>query len=93
MRYIVQSAVAQMPASVRHRYRHVAVLELDGSLPAGELPRMISTRAKGVASIVWHSGPCATGKTPRCAFAKAEAYARELCDRLNAPPQEGALAC
>jgi hypothetical protein len=49
-RFIVMSANAPMPASVKAPYRRVAVLEVD--LPEGVLPKMISDRAKGVVRII-----------------------------------------
>lgn len=77
-RLIIQDAASRMPSKVRHRYRHVAVIELDDDVPEGFRPAMISNRARGVKQIIWHSGPCSTGKTERCAFARAMATARQI---------------
>lgn len=79
-RYIVMTATAQMPSSVRSAYRRVAVVETD--LPEGEEPKMISDRARGVVRIVETWERCNVGRNVRSAYARAceaaEAMAEEL---------------
>ena len=81
--FIVMTAAAHMPNSVKARYRRVAVVETDGTA----YPKMISERAKGVKRIVETWERCNVGRNKRSAYARALAEASELCDRLNAAEQ------
>lgn len=81
MAYIVMTASAKMPASVRGRYARVAVVELD---PDHEgMPAMISERARGVRRIVETWERCHVGRTARCAYQRALAEAETLAAELN----------
>lgn len=78
-RYIVKTSSAQMPASVRSPYRHVAVmLVTDPSI----VPRMISCRARNVIRIhaVWRRQHA---KGADSAYVRALRAAEEMADRLN----------
>lgn len=82
-RFIVMTSTAKMPLSCKGRYRRVAIVEVDRvSLPFG-VPRMISSRAKGVLRIVEDLGNLNVGKTKRGAYQKAYSEAEEKCKRLN----------
>jgi hypothetical protein len=80
-RFIVMTRSANMPASCWGQYRRVAVVETD--LPKGE-PKMISTRAYGVARIVKTWEKLSVGVSPRCAYRVALAEAEALAAELNA---------
>lgn len=82
-RYIVMTATAAMPNSVKAPYRRVAVVELDGS---GIAPKMISTRARGVARIVqtWERVHAGYSQSDRTAYGRAYAEAAALASALNA---------
>lgn len=80
-RYLVMSAAAPMPRSCWGRYRRVAVVELrDGFAGA---PKMISSRARGIARIVETWERLHVGTTERGAYQRALAEARTLAERLN----------
>lgn len=81
-RYIVMTASAQMPSSVRSAYRRVAVVETN--LPEGEEPKMISTHARGVVRIVETWERCNVGRNVRSAYARAYAEAEALVEKLEA---------
>ena len=77
-RFIVMTSSAKMPASVKSRYRNVAVVETDGEAE----PKMISSHARHCVRVVHHYGPQFVGKTSRCAYdvtlEDAQAYANQL---------------
>jgi len=79
-RYIVMTSSAKMPASVKSRYRNVAVVETDGE----GTPLFIGERARHLVRIVHHYGPKSVGKTDRCAFQVALADAIATAAELNA---------
>ena len=61
MPYVVKVSSAKMPRGVIAPYCHIAVIEtLDG-----QVPKMISARARGVIRIVRCAGPCHRGFRPR----------------------------
>lgn len=81
-RFVVLTASAHMPSTVKHPYRRVAVVEL---AEPGVVPKMISSRARGVARIVQTWERCHVGSGgPRTAYGRALEEARRLADRLNA---------
>jgi hypothetical protein len=86
MPFIVQTASARMPTSVKAPYRRVAVIQVE---PGYTEVAMISPRARGVVRVVetwerchagWHAGP-------DTAYGKACREAKTLAAALNA--QEG----
>ena len=78
--FIVMSASAKMSASVRARYRRVAVCEVkDNTIPA-----RISDRSRGMVRIVKRWERCHVGKTPRGCYQRALAEAESLAIQLNA---------
>lgn len=80
MRYIILHSAACMPPSCRYgQYRRIAVIELSGD----KIPKNIDSRSKSIARIVMTWERLRTGKTRRCAFARAMREAIELCDKLN----------
>jgi len=87
-KFIVQSASASMPASVKAPYRRVAVLEVNDGLegPAS----MISARSRDVVKVVeiWERCHAGWDNGPRTAFARAEADAENLAAKLNAGADE-----
>lgn len=66
-------------------YRRVAVVEIE---PGADMPRMISTRCRGVVRIVRLWDKLNVGATEKCAYSKALCAARELQAQLCA--KEGA---
>jgi hypothetical protein len=78
-RFVVMTATARMPSTVKARYRRVAVVEIE----PGATPRMISTHARGVVAIVETWERLSVGRTDRCAFARAMREASALCARLD----------
>lgn len=80
-RFIVMTASAKMPMSVKHPYRRVAVVETD--LPPPQAPKMISTRARGLIRIVATWEDCHVGQTDKGAFQKAVVEAQALAAKLN----------
>jgi hypothetical protein len=82
-KYIVQSASASMPSSVKAPYRRVAILEVNDDLkgPAS----MISTHSRDVVRIVatWERLHQGWNNGPRTAFARALADAETLALNLN----------
>ena len=78
-RFIVMTSSASMPASVKSPYRHVAVVETDGTVP-----KMISERARGMVRIVERWGPAFVGRTERCAYQVALREAEAIAAELNA---------
>jgi hypothetical protein len=80
--YIVMTAAAKMPSSVRSQYRRIAVVQLRSK--ATPVPKMISTRARGVRRIVETWERLNVGKGVRSAYTKALAEAEALCAELNA---------
>ena len=78
--YIVQSAAAQMPSSVKARYRRVAVLEVQEGLT---YVSMISKHAKGVIRVVKTWEKLHVGKTDKSAYNVALAEATALAAQLN----------
>ncbi len=79
--YTIKVSAARMPLGCWGSYRHVAVLEVDGP---DRIPTMISTRARGVISVVEVWRKVRVGKTSRCAFARAMVAAEELLAELVA---------
>jgi hypothetical protein len=80
MPYIVKTSAARMPSSVKARYSHVAVMDVEPDT----WPSMISPRARGVRRIVQTWARCHVGQTDRCAFKRAVAEADRLAAQLNA---------
>ncbi len=80
-RYIIMTASTYMPASCWGRYGKVAVARLEDGFEGR--PKMISERARGVAEIVALWDPCNIGKTPRCAYQRALAEARDMIEALS----------
>ena len=82
-KFIVQSASASMPSSVKAPYRRVAVLEVNDSLegPAS----MISNHSRDVVRVVqtWERRHHGWSNGPRTAFARALADAEILALNLN----------
>ncbi len=81
-RYIVMTSSAHMPSSCWGRYINVAIVKLQEGFVG--TPKMISTHARGVASIVRHYGPCHVGITDRCESAHILKVAKEEATRLTA---------
>jgi predicted secreted protein len=79
--YIVQTSAARMPGSCWGQYRRVAVLEVEDGLTRAA---MISSRARGVRSVVQTWERCHVGTTSRGAYQRALAEAEALAARLNA---------
>jgi len=78
--FIVQTACAQMPSSVKATYRRVAVLEVrEGTARAS----MISERSRDVLQIVETWERLHVGTTARCAYERALAEAEKMAARLN----------
>jgi hypothetical protein len=82
MPFIVMTSSAAVNANGRGqgRYINVAVVQVED--PA-VTPKMISTHARNVKSIVKHYGKCSQGVTLRCAAARAQADAYALAKKLN----------
>jgi hypothetical protein len=80
-RFVVMTATAKMPASVRSRYRRVAVVETD--LPEPELPARIDIRDSHVLQIVETWERCNVGMNVRSAYARALAEAEAMVERLS----------
>lgn len=78
--YIVQTAAAKMPASVKAAYGRVAVLLVDADR---ESVSMISARAIGCHEVVATWEKRCKGTTERSAFRVAIREAEELAARLN----------
>lgn len=90
-RYLVMTAAAKTPASVRSPYRRVAVVELKPGQT--ERPKMISPRARGIERIVETWERCNVGKHyPHgdCAASRAVRAAEHLADKLNNQQEEAA---
>jgi hypothetical protein len=83
MPYIVQTASAKMPTSVKAPYRRVAVLEVE---PGITRVALISERARGVVRIVQTWERCHAGRrfSPNTAYAKALREAEAQATTLNA---------
>lgn len=79
--YIVQTAAAAMPSSCWGVYRRVAVLEVHDGV---QHVAMISPRARGVVRVVHTQEKLNVGKTARCAYEKALAWATAYAAELNA---------
>jgi len=83
MTWIVMTSSAKMPSSCRGNYRNVALVKLTPEYAAaGLVPKMISTRAKGVEKLSVR-GPLNVGKTARAAYQSQLAWAEAEADRLN----------
>jgi hypothetical protein len=76
------TASAKMPSSCKGTYRRIAVVET--SLAPGEVPAMISDRAKGVVRIVETWERLHVGKTRRSEYFRALEDAEKLLQRLMA---------
>lgn len=79
--HIVQTASAQMPSSVRHPYRRVAVLELEDGVERAVLG--IRPTGPGVVRVVVTWERLNVGTTARSAYGRALAEATALAARLN----------
>jgi hypothetical protein len=75
---IIMTSSAHVAGKARKfgRYRNVAVVEVE----VGKRPAMISTRARGLVRIVWHSGSRSVGKTDKCQYEIALKYAKEIIE-------------
>lgn len=81
--WIVLTSSASMPVSVRSPYRNVALVKLTPEYAAsGELPKMLSARARGVAAIE-HLGHHFVGKTERAAYQSTLAWAKAKAAERN----------
>jgi len=80
-RYVVMTATAKMPSSVRSPYRRVAVIETD--LPEGVLPGRIDIRDKHVLRIVETWERQFVGATEKCAYQRALAAAEAMVEELS----------
>jgi len=80
----VLTSTAKMPTSCWGYYSNVAIVEVDkDQFDEGQTkPRMISTHAKGIVSIVHYEGKLHHGGE-RSAFVLARKKAVELCGKLN----------
>ena len=82
---VVQTSCAHMPQSCMGRYRNVAVLIVDRAILPEGWPAMISARARGVVSVVWHSGPVSCGtlgdRGAKNGYARALAYAEIIAKK------------
>lgn len=78
--HIMTSAAQTKGKAKMGRYKNVAVVEIEDG---HEMPRMISTRAKGLVRIVRYWPSCSVGTTERCAYAIAMREAQELVDQLT----------
>lgn len=81
-KFVVMQANACMPGNCWGRYKRVAVVEIADGFKGK--PKMISSRARGVARVVALWDKRNVGKTDRCAFRQALAAAEALAARLNA---------
>jgi hypothetical protein len=96
--YIVMTSRANVSGKARRPYYNVAVVEVDpdllpeqrrwfrgfiGPMPKLKTPSMISTHARGVIQILWHSGPMSSGITEKCQYRKTLAFAQKLAQELN----------
>lgn len=81
--YIVQTAWAKMPGSVKAPYRRVAVIEVTSP---DVVPAMISQRARGVVLVVETWERCNVGFGKRSAYARALMAANALAAKLNGQP-------
>ncbi len=79
MPYVVKQSAAKMPSSCWGKYVNVAVIKTND----GNIPAMISKRAKGVVKIVKVYGPCNVGKEINSASFHAKNNAERLAKRLN----------
>lgn len=71
--YIVMTSSAKMPSSCKGTYANVAVVQITPEFAAeSKRPSMISERARGVVRVI-HLGHHNVGKTPRCAYQRAQA--------------------
>jgi hypothetical protein len=81
--WIVMSSSAKMPVSIRSPYRNVALVKLTPEYAAsGELPKMLSARARGVERIE-HLGHHFVGKTDSAAYQRTMAQAHLKAVRRN----------
>lgn len=78
--FIVQSASASMPRSVKAPYKRVAVLEVPDDVVRAS---MISERAKDVIRVVQTWEKCNVGQGIRSAYSRALSEAIQLCGTLN----------
>ena len=86
--YIVRISSVQH-GSAFGRYANVAVLEVD---PGVTSVAGISTKFKGVRSIVWESGSLHVGKTERSEYVQAVRRAEEMAAELNSVALDAAEA-
>jgi hypothetical protein len=82
MPYIVQTASAKMPTSVKAPYRRVAVIQVE---PGYTEVSMISPRARGVVRIIdtWERLHAGRNGGTGTAYARALRQARDLAHSLN----------
>lgn len=81
--WIVMSKSAKMPNAVKHRYRRVAVVQINEEFAReNREPAMISMRARGVLAIR-DLGHHHVGQTERGAWQKAMVEAKQLAAQLN----------
>jgi hypothetical protein len=77
------TSTAQMPASVKSRYRKIALVQItDEAHAAGWRPARIDARDKGILSLQ-NLGPYHVGTTERGAYQRALAEAEQLVERRN----------
>ena len=79
-KFVVMTAAAKMPSSVKARYRRVAVVETDGE----SVPRQIHPNHRAVKRIVRTWERLNVGLTTRSAYYRALAEANVLAAQLNA---------
>jgi hypothetical protein len=86
-RYLVMTASARTPASWEwnHERRRVAVVKITESYAKeGRVPKMISTRARGVEDVKIIAERAYVGSSERCQYERAIEEACSLAERLNA---------
>ena len=81
MPFIVMTASAKMPSSVKSQYRKVAIVEIYEGAP---MPHAIDIRSKSIKRIVRIWDKLHVGKTASSAYHKALAEAEALRNELNA---------
>lgn len=78
---IVVTRSAHMPSSCRGTYKKIYVVEVPAE-EAATFSAPVDRRTKRI-KILWDSGPCNVGKTPRCAYQIALTEAKEIAAKHN----------
>lgn len=85
-RYVVMESSAQVPSSWKwhHRRKRVAVVKRSEEYAKEErVPKMISTRARGVEDVKIIAERAYVGATSRCQYQRALQKAYDLAEKLN----------